>query len=122
MEREERGTDYGCRFDYKAINVASADEREQMKSGMKLCETFDLSQVNHKPTRHSNTLDTFFTSDTVLFTDLKVNMISTSHHNITEVSTVSCMKVQEKPWDAAEQDVCGLNDLNFHSDKIGPYS
>lgn len=51
IEQEEQRADYGCRNKYKIVNNESADEREQLKWIMTLCETFNLLQVNHKPTR-----------------------------------------------------------------------
>lgn len=67
---------------------------------MKLCEMFNLVQVNYMPAKDNNMLD-LLANDVKLFTDIKVNKISTSDHNIMEVTTTYHREIDNKKYDTA---------------------
>lgn len=84
-----------------------------------ICVTFNLIQVNYRPTRNNNTMDIIFENDmATLVTDIDVSKASISSHNVTEITSNCCIEKDEDRYNTAMEDTSGVTNMNLHFDTI----
>ena len=107
----------GSTWDFNTDMNASVDEKEQFKSLINLCGSFNLIQTINEPTRGINTLDLIFTNEIDLFTSQEISHSALSDHYFIEMTTsFKVDRITENESNINEKE--GLRKLNFFSNKV----
>merc|ERR1712126_320611 len=82
--RKENG---GSRWEEKTNAGATRKRREQFENPIVETDKFKLVQIIEKETRKKNTLDLIFTNEVDMITNVDVNKLTLSDHNLLEITT-----------------------------------
>ena len=108
----------GCNWNFKPNVSASKDEKEQFRTLINLCSTFNLIQTIDEPTRGVNTLDLIFTNELDLFSSSNISHSALSDHYFIEMTTSININSNKGEIELREEVKESLRRLNFYSNKV----